>query len=92
MSVYLYLQCLDHEPHLQSVDEVGQHLYDLPAIRALIRDRDVLAQEWEDLVWPGGTTAEAQWRYNASRFFFDHPRCQVNIRSEYGDEYNREDK
>ena len=38
MSTYLYLRCEDHDPPLVAREESGQHLYDLPTIRADIAD------------------------------------------------------
>ena len=87
MSTYLYLQCLDHNPPLRSEGEVGQHLYDLPSVRGLVKQRDHLAQVFMEMVWPGGTTAGLQWRYNAARFFADHRHCNIGIVDEYGEMY-----
>lgn len=45
MSTYLYLACLDHDPPLFADDESGQHLYDLPQIRAdIARRAEMVAQ------------------------------------------------
>ena len=40
MSTYLYLVCLDHTPPLMAASDSGQHLSDLPQIRADIAARD----------------------------------------------------
>ena len=85
MSTYLYLQCEDHDPPLRSDGEVGQHLYDLPAVREFIKNRHHLAEVYEVSVWPGGTTAAGQWKFNAAKFFLDHPHCDIRIVSEYGE-------
>lgn len=42
MSTYLYLECLDHDPPLRADGESGQHLDDLPQLRADIAARDGL--------------------------------------------------
>lgn len=84
MSTYLYLECLDHNPPLQSDGEVGQHLASLPRIRREIAERDLLAA----LV-----KSEIEHRYDshftstAARFFAQHPHCRIGIRDEYGTEY-----
>lgn len=84
MSTYLYLQCLDHDPPLRSDGEVGQHTYDLPTIRNYIKQRNALAQEYMEMVWPQANTAEGQWRRSAAAFFAEHKWCSIGIIDEYG--------
>lgn len=84
MSTWLYLECLDHDPPLRSEGESGQHLYDLPQIRADIAARDALltlvaASEYGDVPDMG-----SHMRTNTARFLVAHPRCHLGIRDEYG--------
>lgn len=79
MSTYVYLECLDHNPPLRANGESGQHLYDLPQIRADIADRDRIAATFCD-DW----THHNHFRRNTARFLADHPRCLIGIRDEYG--------
>jgi len=77
MSVYLYLECCDHDPPLSS-DDVGQHLTDLPRIRNEIANRKVFvaaAEHFPDYEY---------FTRNAARFFIRHPHCAIGIRDEYG--------
>ena len=84
MSTYLYLECLDHDPPLRSDGESGQHLTDLPEIRADIAKR-VAWVEWseEDDVW----NHLHHFRCNTITFLRQHPRCRLGIRDEYGHEH-----
>lgn len=81
MSIYFYLQCLDHDPPLLSESEVGQHYYDLPNIRRVLDHRDELVgeQKWRTVI--------AQFDINAVRFLHGHPKCRIGIVDEYGDTY-----
>ena len=45
MSTWLYLTCDSHTPAILS-DDVGQHLYDLPAITMAVRHREEIVQLW----------------------------------------------
>ena len=82
MSTYVYLVCMDHEPPLVAEDESGQHLYDLPRIRADIRDRELLVAAAErDLV------SDEYFRRNTVRFLRSHPTCRISIKDEYGVEH-----
>lgn len=86
MSTWIYLECLDHEPPLQAEDESGQHLYDLPQIRADIRDREVLAR----LYGEGAVMGQAHvgfFRANTARFLAQHQKCRIGIRDERGVEH-----
>ena len=78
MSTYLHLVCIDHDPPLESTDEVGQHLADLPTVRA------VLAARHSDAMH---LTFADQYADTARRFLNQHPRCNVVIRDEYGVEH-----
>lgn len=82
MSTWLYLECLDHDPILQSDGESGQHLTDLPEIRADIAKRDI---------WSSWDANDAVWNSLTIRFLRLHPNCRIGIRSEYGDEYPTEE-
>ena len=44
MSTYLYLVCDAHPDPVTSEEEVGQHLYDLPAVRACLNGHPMHAQ------------------------------------------------
>ena len=81
MSTYIYLECLDHVPPLQSDTESGQHLYDLPTIRADIRDRETLARLWNEgaIRWDSN-----HMRAASARFLATHEKCRIGIRDEYG--------
>lgn len=77
MSTYLYLVCNDHTPPLHSDGEVGQHLTDLPRIRAEISKRDVFVAAAEH------HPSYDYFTGNAARFFSQHPRCAIGIVDEY---------
>lgn len=86
MSTWLYLECLDHDPPLQSPDEVGQHLYDLPTIRAwLARDRDTLPDPLT--LWNPTTGGADYFGAHTVAFLTDHPTCRIGIHDEYGQDY-----
>lgn len=78
MSTYLYVACLDHDPPITAYEESGQHLYDLPQIRADIANRDALAEAWRDDVQPRG-----YYRLHTVAFLVAHPKCHLGIRDEY---------
>lgn len=82
MSTYVYLECRDHNPPLTSEGEVGQHLSDLPRIRAEIAQRDtfVAAAEFEPDYGHHFTN-------NAAWFLRRHPHCSIGIRDEYDREH-----
>jgi hypothetical protein len=82
VSTWLYLECLEHDPPLQAGDESGQHLYDLPQIRADIADREGLVADWLK-----GASPEDYFRSNSARFLTQHTRCRIGIRDEYGREH-----
>ena len=81
MSTYVYLECRDHNPPLTSDGEVGQHLCDLPRIRAEIAGRAHFVAQAEHYPDYG-----CHFVNNAARFLTQHPHCRIGIR----DEYNRE--
>ncbi|MCA1781893.1 MAG: hypothetical protein LC679_06880, partial [Intrasporangiaceae bacterium] len=80
MSTYIFLTCLDHDPPIVADAESGQHLYDLPRIRAEIADRDTVAAE-ADLPAPSALTADIDtyFRARSAWFLADHPRCNIGI-------------
>jgi hypothetical protein len=78
VSTYIYLQCLDHTPPLRAADESGQHLYDLPQLRADIANRDRIAAAAAD----GWVTPE-YFRAATARFLVEHPTCRLGIIDEY---------
>lgn len=86
MSTYLYLECLDHDPPLRASGESGQHLYDLPQLRADIAVRDALVAV---TAASGGDIPDLGhfFRHHTAQFLVDHPKCRIRIRDEYGDEY-----
>lgn len=85
MSTYVYLVCLDHDPPLVAEDESGQHLYDLPRIRAEIAGVDAPA--------PSGQhpDATAYFRRNSERFLLQHRGCRIGIRDEHGRDHDTEE-
>ena len=83
MSTYLYLQCLDHTPPLTAEEESGQHLSDLPTIRAALADREAAIARSA----LNGTQGYWSFERNTARFLAAHRTCQVGIIDEYGREY-----
>lgn len=79
MSTYLHLVCVCHDPPLVAPDESGQHLYDLPQIRADIAKRRALID-----VWDGGDVDLGYFRNNTVRFLAQHEDCELRIKDEYG--------
>lgn len=82
MSTYVYLECLDHDPPLSAEGESGQHLYDLPQIRADIANRERIVTNLRD-----GWDPDDHFRRNTARFLAAHPKCRIGIRDEYGVEH-----
>lgn len=83
MSTYLYLRCEDHDPPLVAREESGQHLRNLPGIRADIADREAIvritrAPAYVDLGPSRNATAD---------FLADHPACRIGIVDEYGTDH-----
>ena len=89
MSTYLHLVCLDHTPPLIAEDESGQHLTDLPQIRAdLAADLPALANESENAERPVPFTHDPWYfRRNTIRFRVAHLSCRIGVRDEYGVDY-----
>lgn len=94
MSTYMYLECHEHEPVIASTDEVGQHHYDLPKIREMIKQRARFSHDdkmdyssWAN-AWEIG---RGYFFINAVKFLLVHPTCEIGIRDEYGVEYPIED-
>lgn len=78
MSTYLHLVCVDHDPPLESTEEVGQHLADLNIVRAVIAARHSNAMQ---------LPFADRYADTARRFLNQHPKCRVRIRDEYGVEH-----
>lgn len=87
MSTYLHLECREHEPAISSNGEVGQHLYDLPAVREYIKNREAMAT----VVNMDGVNLSG-FASNAASFFLQHPQCPVTIVDEYGETHPLEDE
>lgn len=93
MSTYVYLVCLDHEPPIIASEESGQHLSDLPRIRAEIADRENVADaEARYDTFHCGWDMDAYWRANSAKFLAAHPKCRIGIRDEYGDNHPTEEE
>ncbi len=86
MSTYLYLECLDHNPPLRAVEESGQHLYDLPQIRADVANRDTIIAALELNI-----VSDEPFRSTTAWFLANHPHCQLAIRDERGETYPLEE-
>lgn len=85
MSTYIYLQCLDHTPSLTADSESGQHLYDLPQLRADIHDREVLTRLHHDGADLG------YFRNHTAAFLSQHPTCHLGIIDETGEHHPTHD-
>lgn len=85
MSLYLYIECHDHTPHLSSSD-VGQHLYNLPQIRADIANRDTIIAALELDIVP-----DEHFRSTTAWFLANHPHCHLAILDECGRQYPLEE-
>lgn len=92
MSTYWYLECLDHDPPLQSAEEISQHTDDEYHRRAvqLVNERP-LDPEWENTYWQSGS-ASTYFEAHARRFLVDHPKCNVGFFNEYGERRTAGDK
>lgn len=82
MSTWIYLRCEDHTPPLTADAESGQHLYNLPQIRADIANRDAIVAAVED-----GFITDDYFRRHTARFLIKHPKCRLSIQDEYGVEH-----
>ena len=87
MSTWLYLECLDHDPPLRADDESGQHLYDLPQIRADVANRDALVAAARQAEGNVGRVTDVYLRRHTLQFLVEHPNCRIGIRDEYGRAY-----
>lgn len=87
MSTYLYLQCLDHDPPLRSDEESGQHLYDLPTIRAALADREAAITRSQ----LNGTQGYWSFERNTAQFLAKHRLCRIGIIDEYDREHPNTD-
>jgi hypothetical protein len=93
MSTYIYLECLDHDPPLRADDESGQHLSDVPRVRAEIADREAVAAN-QDYYAPSSVDdcdMDAYFRSHSSHFLAAHTKCRIGIRDEYGINYTPDD-
>ena len=91
MSTYVYLECLDHDPPLRADNESGQHLTDLPRIRAEIANRETVADSecyYRDDVPGHYFEADGYFHARSARFLAAHPKCRIGIRDEYGVEHS----
>jgi len=84
MSTIIYLHCVSHEPRISS-DEVGRNTSYLPAIRAALRERELRVASLNALVdmcdvWPQDVP-HINW------FLRAHPKCELEIWNEYGEQY-----
>ena len=90
MSTWLYLRCMDHDPPLEADEESGQHLYDLPQIRADLADREALVRVWdgehEDML----IADLGYFRQHTARFLAKHRKCRIEIWDEYGRQHSTE--
>jgi len=98
MSTYIYLECRDHTPVLKAEDESGQHMYDLPSIKALLVTREQHIRQWGLMEAQGICDPEAFERHygyfgaRTIRFLRAHPTCRIGIRDEYGVDLMEEDE
>ena len=81
MSTWLYLACDSHEPPLVADDESGQHLTDLPQIRADLANRDLIVKARELDYVPDATD---HFRRGTANFLARHASCDIGIVDEDG--------
>ena len=86
MSTYMYLECTCHNPPLQASEESGQHYRDLRDIFDDIDNRDEVVSAVKRDMLPADTV-----RRNTALFLADHPRCDIQVISEYDVVMTRED-
>lgn len=82
MSTYVYLRCEDHDPPMYAQDESGQHLTDLPQIRADLANRDALIAAHAD-----DMEIDDYFRRHTLWFLIKHPKRRTTIWDEYGREH-----
>lgn len=89
MSTYFYLQCVSHDPPLQSESEVEQHWTPfLDVIRGIVRDRELgeFKQPWQVINGPAQPySIHDFWEAVAHAFVQAHPTCRIELVSEYGE-------
>ena len=89
MSTYWYLECLDHDPHLRSADEVEQHTNENLDIIGKI-DRAAISERGRESVVEEYMHRTPGWSpyfiRHAVNFLADHPKCNLRLVSEYGNE------
>ena len=90
MSTWLFLRCDAHDPPLLSRAEVGQHLYDLPRVRAWLADPGSLRDpdQIEGEHWAGWPSCEPFWEMVTARFLASHPHCPISIQDEHGETHS----
>lgn len=85
MSTWLYLRCIDHDPHLESERESGQHLTDLPRIRHEVANRERTVAEYREWLESDQTDLHTVYfRNHSALFLLAHPKCRLEIWDEYG--------
>jgi hypothetical protein len=89
MSTYLYVECHSHNPPLRAPSESGQHLYDLPQIRSLLRwtnqqMKDQLEKYQYESYADGWDINSGYFFGNTAKFLVEHPECDIEIWDEYG--------
>lgn len=92
MSTWLYLECHSHTPPLRAEQESGQHLYDLPQLRATLKmSHDELKILLENYKYDSyADTWDVNHGYffgNTARFLVEHPHCEIQIWDELGVEH-----
>lgn len=91
MSTNIYVRCINGHPEVQQSDSVGQHTYDLPEIRRIIKNREgwLAAQNLIDSDVDGmGEINLWNWNRNALlHFMYDHSTCSYELWDEYGNQH-----
>jgi hypothetical protein len=81
-----------HNPPLVAEEESGQHLSDLPRIRAEIAEREKSGRDLVDGYRPmdyhsGNWDSASYFRHNSLEFLNRHQECVIGIVDEYGESY-----
>lgn len=84
MSTYIYLECLDHDPPSKAEGESGQHTYDIPGARLMIKHREILVAFMNSDI---SFSFDSHFDSNTAWFLYKHPKCNIGIRDEYGRKY-----
>jgi hypothetical protein len=84
MSTNLYLECISHNPVIDST-EISQHLSALKEIVEAIEKRDELASAVQIFInlfheFP----YMDDYTMKCARFFQQHPECDIRVIDEYG--------